>query len=683
MMFLYLKPLGKLLISIIVVPVLVSWIQLDNYIRYNEMCLVGPVVPFSLHNHGDESSTPPNFDPYKTHSMVELRGIYGVYQPQISQRTTRKIPLKSLHNRRFSVWDEDRNTSKGSFFSYVTFGYPSLVNLAERISFGKYNGQKMNVSNIRSSLLFNESKQSWCFHFTNTEQEPCITIKDGQGIGYDALGVRIFPPSGRFQVETSSNSKPVAEIMVTCPQGEFVSTKASFLSSWLNPFPSQFRKNPDKTMIEPINSNLDFVQLPATTLLIALNVLLALVYWKNQTDPSSVCKEYKKIVLDNELYRSFTGATAHFEPLHLGFNMMSLYALGSELELRYGSIPFLFRNIALIPMTTIVMMTIVWLQIRYTGNDQLKYTRTVGYSAVLFAWMVISSLERNSTCPVPFAPDMCFNTHVFTIGLLDLKWNFGPLVQLVLAQIIMPRVSFIGHLAGIICGFIMHWNLLWQEIVWSPQVLIPLLQFIHLWTLRGPLLTYRRITSTSEMISPHHSMGISSKVFVGTFVSMVLSSLVWKLFSGPVFNEILVVLFLNIAFNHTNESIGNLSEDGPRIYRYTFLTIILTIITDAISFPYIWKTKNLLYSNMSVYSFTIFGAVLAFRFLTNIMALLFVSNEMRERYRNNYHCGPFEILFGWIIEQGHLAFPSINSASRIKHSTNSYFEGQGHVLGSV
>lgn len=633
---------------------------------------------------GPRVSTSSDFDPYKSDDSIYYSNIFGVYQPLILQRTARKVPLKSLNNRQFAIWKDDRDSLKGRSFSYFTVGYPSLIKLAERISFGNYQrGPRTDLSN-KSSLLFKESNGSWCFHVSDIEQEYCIMMKDGQNSVDDLGVVRIFPPSGIFQLETFIASNPVVEIVVMCPQGEFAHPITSFfLPSWLNPFHSEFRKNPEKIMIEPINTNLEFMQLPATTFLMAVNVLLAIVYWKNQTDPSSVCKEYRKIVLDKEYHRSFTGATAHFEPLHLGFNMMSLYALGSELELRYGSIPFLFRNLALIPMTTIVMMTLVWIQIRYTGNDELKYTRTIGYSGVLFAWMVISSLERDSMCPVPIAPDVCFHTHVVSVGSLDLKWNFGPMVQLVLAQVIMPRVSFIGHLAGIICGFIMHWNLLWAEIVWSPQVFIPLLLLLELWKVKGSLFTYQRI-GMSETMSSHHMIRTGSKILFGTFVSVMLSFYVWEPFSSPVLNQMLLALILHIACKHTNASLGNYSEsDILRIWMYTLVTVILTIVTDAISFPYLLKTKHLIYSEKSVYSCSIVTAVLVFRSFTNVVALLYVSGEIRERYKNNYQCKPLEVLFGWIIEQGYLASLSFNRLIEGKISKNSPFDGQGHVLGSV
>ena len=55
--------------------------------------------------------------------------------------------------------------------------------------------------------------------------------------------------------------------------------------------------------------------------------------------PSSVAIVYNKMATEGtyELWRAFSGTFAHFEPLHLGFNMMSLYSLGVVEDL-YGPI---------------------------------------------------------------------------------------------------------------------------------------------------------------------------------------------------------------------------------------------------------------------------------------------------------------------------------------------------------
>lgn len=77
-------------------------------------------------------------------------------------------------------------------------------------------------------------------------------------------------------------------------------------------------------------------------------------------------------------------------------------------------------------------------------QQRLRKTSSVGYSAVLFAWMVVSTMERTQpTCPIPFFSDVCFSTYSVP-GMSFLKFNVSPIVSLFVAQFIMPRVSFMG-----------------------------------------------------------------------------------------------------------------------------------------------------------------------------------------------------------------------------------------------
>lgn len=215
-------------------------------------------------------------------------------------------------------------------------------------------------------------------------------------------------------------------------------------------------------------------QIPATSLLIALNVALAYLYWDRRVDPSVVAKVYDSMVNQPfEIWRSFTGSTAHFSVWHLGLNMMSFTALGREVEPRFSSLVFLYYNISLMPIVTMIWLSLHWVGMRYFhGANQCP---TVGYSGVLFAWMVVAALEQPQTCPVIFFPNLCFQT--YQLGVF--RFSLGPVVQLFVMQLILPRVSFYGHLSGIVAGFFMHWGLLPIRLV-QPWILVPLLYSLYL-----------------------------------------------------------------------------------------------------------------------------------------------------------------------------------------------------------
>ena len=106
-----------------------------------------------------------------------------------------------------------------------------------------------------------------------------------------------------------------------------------------------------------------------------------------------------------------------------------------------------------------------------SSSSTIQFPNMVGFSGILFAWMVVSTLQtQQRTCPIPVFPDLCFD--VYTVGGFSI--SLGPLVQLVFLQMILPRASFIGHLAGIIVGFAWHWNFL-PSLEWiQPCILYPL-----------------------------------------------------------------------------------------------------------------------------------------------------------------------------------------------------------------
>lgn len=236
-------------------------------------------------------------------------------------------------------------------------------------------------------------------------------------------------------------------------------------------------------------------QRPSTCLLLALNIGLAFCYWNFRVSPNAVALMDVPLLQQFQYWRGITGTLAHFEWWHLLFNMMSLHNLGQFLEEQYyGSINFMLYNLALIPVTVLIFFggtQIVYLvrtrlhQSNSGSHSMLQPLITrpsvnaVGYSGVLFAWMVISSLEQTKSCPIPFMDSVCFETWHIT---KRVKFNLGPMIQLVMASVILPRVSFGGHLAGIVAGFWLHWNLLPLELI-QPSVIIPLITLLQ-WKLR-------------------------------------------------------------------------------------------------------------------------------------------------------------------------------------------------------
>ena len=172
---------------------------------------------------------------------------------------------------------------------------------------------------------------------------------------------------------------------------------------------------------------------------------------------------------------------AHFEPFHFLFNAMSLYNLGF-LEDVFGSLPYAFLSLHLVLVTMAICLLFDYVAIHYLQRPQAAYGLGVGYSCVLFAWMVAASVRQRQFCPIFVFPSFCFPTYV--VPYVGLAVNAGPLVLLLVTKVVIPQSSFLGHLSGIVIGYPLAWN--WLDWL-SPPVFTALACVVFL-ALRGRLL---------------------------------------------------------------------------------------------------------------------------------------------------------------------------------------------------
>jgi len=297
-------------------------------------------------------------------------------------------------------------------------------------------------------------------------------------------------------------------------------------------FRTNQQKTPRYTRIGKSSTPWPVVPL-ATIFWLAVNIGLYVFYFMYKTNPSSVALN-KQLLSDTDIDnnnsnevtdsstststysdfgRSLTGNTSHFEIWHVGFNMMALHSLGPMLERIYGSIPLLLYTASFLPITTMVVV-LLWttsrrLAVRRNGNtdsnnqqQQQQFPNMVGFSGILFAWMVVATLQNTnqSSCPIPFLPNLCFNTYTMTlVGGKSVHVNLAPLVQLVFLQVVLPRVSFFGHLAGVIVGFAWKWNLIPTLEYCQPSIAYPILWALGKYILgkQQPTLLHLEETSSS------------------------------------------------------------------------------------------------------------------------------------------------------------------------------------------
>lgn len=218
---------------------------------------------------------------------------------------------------------------------------------------------------------------------------------------------------------------------------------------------------------------------PVTTALLAIIFGVAYYLWSKRIPASDVCFSYETVVQQGEVWRAFTASLSHYDLMHLGFNCMTLYQIGS-LEPLWGSVAFAYLNIGLIVITIAICTGVTHCMVHYYGRPDLAAQRALGFSCVLFAWMVAQSVRMQSFCPIFLFPALCFTTYAIPLPGFDiaLPVNLGPIVLLFVTKIIIPNSSFLGHLSGIIIGYPLAWN----AIDWlTPPMLSAILALISLY----------------------------------------------------------------------------------------------------------------------------------------------------------------------------------------------------------
>ena len=127
--------------------------------------------------------------------------------------------------------------------------------------------------------------------------------------------------------------------------------------------------------------------------------------------------------------------------MHIGMNMMSLLQLGTTLEARFGTSQFVYFS-----LWSSILCGCFYLMMEYVlyivlGNKNWLNIQAVGYSGVLFSYAVLESYSVDVR-----------DRSVF--GLFSVPATIYPWVLLIIMSLIMPNVSFLGHLSGIFVGIL-------------------------------------------------------------------------------------------------------------------------------------------------------------------------------------------------------------------------------------
>ncbi|MCO5608693.1 hypothetical protein L7F22_062907 [Adiantum nelumboides] len=155
-----------------------------------------------------------------------------------------------------------------------------------------------------------------------------------------------------------------------------------------------------------------------------------------------VCFLPSAVTAKFEVYRTYTSTLFHVSILHLFFNMLALVPIGSGLERILGSVRY--SHVLFLIATSNGVLHLLFALLS-AHNPVHLYTFfmnecSIGFSGMIFAMIVMETSLSGVQ-----------NRSIFGFFSVPAKWYAW--ILLILFQLLMPNVSLLGHLCGILSGF--------------------------------------------------------------------------------------------------------------------------------------------------------------------------------------------------------------------------------------
>jgi len=181
--------------------------------------------------------------------------------------------------------------------------------------------------------------------------------------------------------------------------------------------------------------------LPPVTLVILLACTTLHYNFLNWNLPTIdyACLIPAAVLYAKEYHRLITSAFYHGSDMHLYYNMSSLIIKGRHLERRIGSVQFGVLCAIFTLLSSILEVGASYILYTFIDYPKSMYTRSVGFSGVLFALKVIIHSQSEGASSI--------------MGII-VPSKYVYWIELLLISLIYPNASFLGHLCGILSGLL-------------------------------------------------------------------------------------------------------------------------------------------------------------------------------------------------------------------------------------
>jgi rhomboid-related protein 4 len=149
--------------------------------------------------------------------------------------------------------------------------------------------------------------------------------------------------------------------------------------------------------------------------------------------------EYCLPSVSSAVKRLILAAFTHANEMHLSYNMISLLWKGRRLETQIGPERFAVMCGLFAVLSNIMIVVLGWAAYELLDWPFAMHQCSAGFSAVLFALKVVLTYHVGGHQRLMYTP--------FAIPSRYIAW-----AELLLFSLLFPRVSFLGHLSGILVG---------------------------------------------------------------------------------------------------------------------------------------------------------------------------------------------------------------------------------------